>query len=318
MLTNILMVFGGFLLLIKGSEFFVSGSASFARKMGIPALVVGLTIVSIGTSAPELFVNVIAAFRGATDLSVANVLGSNLANILLVLGVGAFMAPLHLKSATVWKEIPFSLLAGVFILVFGSDYVLDGIANNAITRTDGIALLGMFIIFIVYTLGVKKSGEQPEGRIEMHTPAMTAWLILSGIVGLAVGGYITVEGAVGLALGLGISENLVGLTIVAIGTSLPEVVTTIQAARKNHLDMAVGGVVGSIIFNALFVLGTTAVLHPLPFSEANIFDALAVLTATIVLFFALFSGKKGQLGRMEGMLFIAMYFGFIAFAIFRG
>lgn len=228
------------------------------------------------------------------------------------------MVPLHLKSATVWKEIPFSLLAGVFILVFGSDYVLDGIATNAITRTDGIALLGMFIIFIVYTLGVKKSGEQPEGRIEIHTAAMTAWLVFSGIVGLAVGGYITVEGAVGLALGLGISENLVGLTIVAIGTSLPEVVTTIQAARKNHIDMAVGGVVGSVIFNALFVLGTTAVLHPLPFSEANIFDALAVLTATIVLFFALFSGKKGQLGRMEGMLFIAMYFGFIAFAIFRG
>lgn len=318
MLTNILMVFGGFLLLIKGSEYFVSGSASFARKMGIPALVVGLTIVSIGTSAPELFVNVIAAFKGATDLSVANVLGSNLANILLVLGAGALVAPLSLTSGTVWKEIPFSLLAGFMILVFGSDFILDGIASNAITRTDGIALLGMFVIFIVYTLGVKKSGEQPEGKIETHNAWMTAWFVLSGIVGLAVGGYITVEGAVGIALGMGISENLVGLTIVAIGTSLPEVVTTIQAARKNHIDMAVGGVVGSVIFNALFVLGTTAVLHPLPFANANIFDALAVLTATIVLFFALFSGKKGEIGRMEGAMFLVMYIGYIGFAIFRG
>jgi cation:H+ antiporter len=318
MLTNILMVFGGFLLLIKGSEYFVSGSASFARKMGIPALVVGLTVVSIGTSAPELFVNVIAAFRGATDLSVANVLGSNLANILLVLGAGSLVAPLTLKSGTVWKEIPFSLLAGIMILVFGSDFILDGVANNAITRTDGIALLGMFIIFIVYTLGVKKDGERPEGNIEVFPATKTLWLIISGIVGLAVGGYITVEGAVGIALGMGISENLVGLTIVAIGTSLPEVVTTIQAARKNHIDMAVGGVVGSVIFNALFVLGTTAVLHPLPFANANIFDALAVLTATIILFLSLFSGKRGQIARMEGGVFLAMYAGYIIFAIFRG
>ncbi len=312
------MILGGFLLLIKGSEYFVSGAASFARSMGIPALVVGLTIISIGTSAPELFVNVIAAFQGSTDLSIGNVLGSNLADIFLGLGIAAMFMPIALKSATVWKEIPFSLLAAFFILVFGSDFVLDGTLPNAITRTDGLALLGLFTIFIVYTLGVKKSGEQPQGHIDIFPGGKTVWLILSGITALAVGGYITVEGAVGVALTLGLSENLIGLTVVAAGTSLPEIITAVIAAKKGHVDLVVGGIVGTIIFNALFVLGTTAVLRPLPFSGDNTVDALAVMAATFILFFSLFIMKKRELTRNHGIVFVALYIGYIVFAIIRG
>ena len=318
MLTNIFMVLGGFLLLVKGSEYFVSGAASFARRMGIPALVVGLTVISIGTSAPELFVNAIAALQGAADLSIANVLGSNFADILLGLGIASLFAPLVLKSATVWKEIPFSLLAAIFILVFGSDFVIDGVLPNAITRTDGIALLGMFVIFLVYTLSIKKSGEQPQEHIETFPPLKTATLILSGVIGLAVGGYITVEGAIGIATGFGLSQTLIGLTIVAAGTSLPEIVTAVMAARKGHVDLVVGGIVGTIIFNALFVLGTTAVIQPLPFAPASTTDALAVIFVTVVLFVLLFMGKKQTIGRREGMLFIAMYIGYMIFAILRG
>jgi cation:H+ antiporter len=318
MLTNIFMIFAGFLLLIKGADYFVSGAASFSRKLGIPALVVGLTVISIGTSAPELFVNVIAAFRGATDLSIGNVLGSNLADILVGLGLAAMFVPLSVKSATLWKEIPFSLMAAVFILIFGSDLLLDGILPNAITRTDGLALLGMFVVFIVYTMGVKKSGEQPEEKIEVFPSVKTFWLMLSGVLALAVGGYVLVDGAVALARDIGISENLIGLTIVAIGTSLPEIITAVQAARKKHIDMAVGGIIGTIIFNASFVLGTTALLQPLPFSSANLFDALAVMVATLILFLLLYSSKRREIGKKEGAVFIVMYIAYIIFALLRG
>ncbi|NQV89703.1 MAG: calcium/sodium antiporter [Parcubacteria group bacterium] len=320
MLTNIFMVLAGFLLLIKGSDYFVTGSASLARRLGIPALVIGLTIISMGTSAPELFVNIIAAFKGAPDLSIGNVLGSNLADIFLGLGIAAIIVPLSLKSSTVWKEIPFALLAAVFIFVFGSDYLLDGILPNAVTRSDGIALLGMFIIFMVYTLGIKKSGEQPQEHIDVLPLSKTVWSIGGGVMGLALGGYITVEGAVGIANTMGLSQNLIGLTIVAAGTSLPEIMTAITAARKNHIDLVVGGIVGTIIFNALFVLGTTAVLHPLPFATDNIVDSLVVIAATILLFLTLFTGKGSQrtISRREGIFFVILYVAYLVFAVVRG
>ncbi len=317
MLTNIIMVIAGLVLLKYGADYFVSGSASLARKLGVSALVVGLTVVSIGTSAPEFFVNMIAAIKGSSALSVGNILGSNLADILLGLGIAAVIVPLSIKKGTVWKEIPFALLAAVLLLVFGSDFILDGSFPNAIGRSDGIALLGFFIIFIVYTLSIKQ-GEKPEEQIETHDTLKTVGHILGGIAGLALGGYIVVEGAVGIATGIGISENLVGLTIVAAGTSLPEIMTAISAARKNHIDLVVGGIVGTIIFNALFVLGSTAVIRPLIFTQDNITDAIAVVLVTLLLFLSLFFGKKHQIGKMRGVLFIILYIAYLAFAIWRG
>lgn len=318
MLTNILLVLVGFYLLIRGADNLVGGASSLARKLGVPALVVGLTVVAFGTSAPELFVNVIAAIRGSTDIAIGNVLGSNLANILLILGVTALVAPLTLKRSTVWKEIPFSLLAVVMLLVLGADQFLEGASGGLISRIDGIVLLGFFLVFLVYTFGIRESGEQPEEKIEQMPLHKSILLILGGLVALVIGGQFVVNGASAIALALGVSENLIALTIVAVGTSLPELVSSVVAARKGHQDLAIGNLVGSNIFNILFVLSVTSIIAPLPFAQTNIVDTFAVVTATLLMFFLLFVGKRQSLYRVEGAIFITMYIGFLTFIIVRG
>lgn len=318
MLTNILLVLGGFFLLIKGADYLVGGSSSLARKLGVPALVVGLTVVAFGTSAPELFVNVFAAVRGSTDIAIGNILGSNLANILLILGVTALVAPLTLQSSTVWKEIPFSLLAAVMLLILGADQFLEGAAGGVLGRIDALVLLAFFLVFVVYTFGIRKNGEQPEEKIEQLPLRKSILQILGGLVALILGGQFVVNGATAIALGLGVSENLIALTIVAVGTSLPELVSSVVAARKGHQDIAIGNVVGSNIFNIFLVLGTTSLITPLPFNTPNIMDAFAVMTATLLMFFLLFIGRRQALYRMEGTIFLLMYVGFIVFAIVRG
>jgi cation:H+ antiporter len=318
MLINIVMILAGFFLLVRGADYFVSGSASIARKLGIPGIVVGLTVIAVGTSAPELFVNMIAATQGATDLSIGNVMGSNLVNILVALGVAAIVVPLKLKKGTVWKEIPFTLLATVFVLIFVSDFMLDGTIPNVISRTDAFALLGLFVIFIVYTFGIRQAGEQHQERIEMFPWSKSLGFTLGGVAALAVGGYLTVEGAVEVATIVGISQNLIGLTIVAIGTSLPEIVTTVIAARKDHIDIAVGGVVGSNIFNVLLVLGATGMVSPIVANEAVTTDVAVVTLVTALLFAFMFFGKKHTLDRKQGIIFILLYIAYITFAIIRG
>lgn len=319
MFAYIATIVVSFLALIYGAGYFVSGAASISRKLGISAFVVGLTVVAMGTSAPELFVNVIAALNGATDLSISNILGSNTADILLGLGIASLFATLQIKKGTVWKELPFAMLSAIILLVFGSDLLLDGAGPNLIDRSEGIALLGFFIIFIVYTFGLgssEKEGKQEE--IEVYSWTRSIVYIVLGVVGLVLGGKYAVSAAVGLATLVGLSQNLVGLTIVAAGTSLPEVVTAVIATRRGQLDMAVGGIVGTIIFNALFALGVTAVVRPLPFAEANTADALVSLVATMVLFFAMFVGKKHRLERWQGIIMILLYLGYLGFVVVRG
>ena len=318
MFLNILLVLGGFYVLIKGADYLVNGASSLARRLGVPALVIGLTVVAFGTSAPELFVNVIAALNGSTDIAIGNVMGSNLANILLILGLTAIVAPLTLKSSTVWKEIPFSLLAAVLILVLGADMFFEGASQGLLGRIDGIVLLAFFLVFIVYTFGIRESGEQPESKIEQMSLWKSILYIFGGLVALVLGGQFVVTGASAIALALGISENLIGLTIVAVGTSLPELVSSIVAIRKGYQDIAIGNVVGSNIFNIFLVLGATSLISPLPFNTPNIVDAFAVVTATLLMFFLLFVGKRQTLHRMEGTIFLLMYVSFIIFAIVRG
>ncbi len=318
MFLNILLVLGGFYVLIKGADYLVNGASSLARRLGVPALVIGLTVVAFGTSAPELFVNVIAALNGSTDIAIGNVLGSNLANILVILGITAIVAPLTLQSSTVWKEIPFSLLAAVLVLVLGADMFFEGASQGLLGRIDGIVLLSFFVIFLVYTFGIRESGEQPKSKIEQMSLWKSILFILGGLVALVLGGQFVVTGATAIALVLGISENLIGLTIVAVGTSLPELVSSIVAARKGHQDIAIGNVVGSNIFNIFFVLGATSIITPLPFNTPNMIDGFAVVTATLLMFFLLFVGKRQALHRIEGTIFLLMYVGFIIFAIVRG
>lgn len=320
MFTNILLILGGFFLLIKGADYLISGSSSLARRMGISALVVGLTVVAFGTSAPELFVNVTAALRGSTDIAIGNVLGSNLANLLLILGLSALFAPLKLQGNTVWKEIPFSLLAALLVVIFGSDYFFDGAISNQMSRTDGAALFAMFLIFVVYTFGIRNNsnGGKVDEKIQQYPVWKTCLFILGGLAALGIGGKLVVDGSTQIALALGVSANLIGLTIVALGTSLPELVTSITAARRGQTDIAIGNVVGSNIFNIFLVLGASALITPLPFGQVNFVDAVAVAVATLILFLALFIGKKHEIERWNGVVFVCLYVGYMVFAVMRG
>ena len=318
MLLNLGYMILGIFLLVKGADYLVNGSSSLARRLGVPALVVGLTVVAFGTSSPELFVNVIAAINGSTDIAIGNILGSNLANIFVILGVTVLIAPIALKSSTIWKEIPFSLLAAILVLVLGADIFFEGAEQGLLGRIDGIVLIAFFLIFLVYTFGLRESGEQPQSKIEQMPLWQSILYIFGGLAALVLGGQFVVTGATAIALVLGMSENLIGLTIVAVGTSLPELVSSIVAARKGHTDIAIGNVVGSSIFNVFFVLGATSIITPLPFNTTNIVDAFAVVTATLFMFFLLFVGKQHVLHRMEGAIFLLMYVGFIIFAVVRG
>jgi cation:H+ antiporter len=319
MLTLILFAIG-FVFLIKGADFLVDGAVSVARSLNISDLVVGLTVVAFGTSTPELFVNIIASFRGNSDIAIGNVLGSNIANVFLILGISSVIFPLTVTKGTVWKEIPFSLLAGIVLLFTANDQILDSAGASVLTRIDGLIFLCFFTIFIYYTFSI---AARVEG-MEQHVPAKQhSWLrsllyIIAGLAGLTIGGKWIVDGAVVLAAKLGMSESLIGLTIVAVGTSLPELATSAVAAYKKNAEIAVGNVVGSNIFNIFFVLGISAFIKPLPFQTKNNVDLAAVIFSSLMLFFFMFTGKKRSLDRWEGIILLILYGGYIAFLLYAG
>ena len=316
MLVYILFIFG-FIGLIKGADFLVDGAASIARRLNISDLVIGLTVVAFGTSMPELFVNIIASFRGNTAIAIGNVVGSNIANVFLILGLSSIIYPLAVTKGTVWKEIPFSLLAAIVLFITANDQLLDGAQLSHLTRIDGLVLLSFFVIFIYYTFSIATPIEGMEAHISTQQPG---WLrsslyILLGLAGLTLGGKWIVDGAIALATRFGMSESVVGLTIVAVGTSLPELATSAMAAYKRNVDIAVGNVVGSNIFNIFFVLGVSAGIKPLPFQPGNNLDIAMVVFASLLLFLFMFTGKRRSLDRWEGMLFIVCYGGFVAYHV---
>lgn len=318
MLTYLLF-FVGFVALIKGADFLVTGASSLAARFGVSALVIGLTIVAFGTSAPELIVNLLASFNGNTDIAIGNILGSNIANILLILGISAMVYPLAVGRGTVWKEIPFAFLAVVVMGLMASDVLLDGAAMSAITRIDGLILLAFFIIFLYYIFSIAKEGSGAETeKPVVYSYTKSIVLVLLGLVGLTVGGKWIVDGAVAFATSLGVSEALIGLTIVAVGTSLPELATSAMAAYRRNVDIAIGNVVGSNIFNMFWILGVSATISPLPFSPALQIDVLVTLLATFLLFLALFVGKRHILERWQGVVFVLMYAAYIVYLVMRG
>lgn len=325
MLSYILLILG-FALLVKGADILVDGATSVARRFGVSDLVIGLTIVSIGSSAPELIVNVIASFRGSTDLAVGNVLGSNTANILLGLGVAAIIYNLKVQKSTVWGEIPFSLLAVIVMAVMANDALMDGGATSAISRGDGVVLLSFFIIFFyyVYSLGRNggagddEEGAERESNGKSRSMITAVLMVVGGGIGLTIGGKWVVDGAMVIGRSLGATEALMGLTVVAIGTSLPEIATSAIAAYRKSADIAVGNVVGSNIFNIFWVLGLASLIHPITFSPALNTDILTVIIATTLLFVILFIGRRHTIARWEGVGFIALYGAYMAYLIHRG
>ncbi|MBI3963967.1 MAG: calcium/sodium antiporter [Candidatus Kerfeldbacteria bacterium] len=305
---------------IKGAGLLVDGASAIARRLRVSDLVIGLTIVAFGTSAPELVVNLFASVRGETEIAIGNVVGSNIANILLILGVAAVIFPLRVTKGTVWKEIPLSLLAAVLLGVMVNDVLLDGMESSALTRTDGLALLAFFIIFLYYTFGIARQTEPAESdaRKPTHGVGKATLFVLLGFVGLIVGGKFIVDGAVAFATGLGVSTSLIGLTIVAVGTSLPELATSAVAAYRKNADIAVGNVVGSNIFNIFFILGISSVIRPLPVQPASTQDILVAVAASAFLFAFMFLGKRHVLERSQGVLFLVLYAGYVTLLVIRG
>ena len=256
----------GLILLVKGADFLVDGATSIARKIHVSDLVIGLTIVAFGTSTPELFVNIIASIKGNTDIAIGNVLGSNIANIFLILGVSSVIYPLTVSKGTVWKEIPLSLLAVLVLGILANDQLIDKSGFSLLSRADGLVFFSFFLIFLYYSGSIAKKIEGMEDHVPHKQYGLTKsllWIIL-GLAGLTLGGKLIVDSAVQLALRLGMSQSIVGLTIVAAGTSLPELATSAMAAYKRNVEIAVGNVVGSNIFNIFFVLATSSIIKLYP------------------------------------------------------
>ncbi len=313
----IFLLLVGFVFLIKGADFLVDGASVVAKRLGVSALVIGLTVVAFGTSAPELIVNIFASVRGNTDIAIGNILGSNIANILLILGISAIIYPLAVKRQTVWKEIPLALLAVALVGVLVSDAFIDKGIFSGLSRIDGLVLLSFFLIFLYYTVGVSRAdvAENNQISVRLYSLPRACLMVSVGLLGLTLGGKWIVDSAVVLAKGLGVSEALIGLTIVAVGTSLPELATSAVAAYKKNADIAVGNIVGSNIFNVFFVLGVSAAIHPLPFSSLLMRDVFMAIVATLLLFIFMFIGKRHILERWQGIGFILVYIFYVVFLV---
>lgn len=312
MITTLVLFLVGFYLLIKGADVLVDGSVALAKRYGISNLVIGLTIVGFGTSAPELVVNLMSAIQGTTDLAIGNIVGSNIANVFLILGICAAIYPLSVQRNTVFKEIPLSLLAAVTTVVLASDTVIDGMKGapiNILTRTDGIVLLFFFVIFMYYIVGIATSNTDQGQEIETKSLTLSATFlyIVGGLGALVLGGNWIVQGAVFLAKSFGISESIIGLTIVAVGTSLPELATSVSATLKRQSDIAVGNIVGSNIFNIFWILGLSAYISPLPLHKDASIDFLFLIASSFVLFLIMFIGKRHTIDRWQGWMFIGVY-----------
>ncbi len=319
MLPYLLLILG-LVILVKGANLLVDGGSALAKQLKISNLVIGLTIVAFGTSAPEFVVTFFAAATGSNDLAMANIIGSVVTNILLGLGVAAIIYPLSVKQGTVWKEIPLALLAIIILILLSNDgWVTDG-GIPQLSWTDGIVLLAFFSIFLYYTFGISKvkaDDNIPEKVLDIPTQKAMMYVFI-GTIGLFLGGKWIVDNAVLIAQQLGVSEALIGLIVTGPGTSLPELAATVVAAKRKNVDMAVGGVVGSNIFNILLILGASALVGPLIFDPALIVDLLLILLASVLLFSALFVGKRHQIDRWQGIMFLIIYAAYLAYLFYRG
>ncbi|MFH1868622.1 MAG: calcium/sodium antiporter [Candidatus Omnitrophota bacterium] len=309
----------GFSILITGAHLFVNGSINLARILRISDLIIGLTVVAFGTSAPELFVNLMASLNGNSQLALGDICGSNIFNIFFILGASAIIYPLKVTKATVWKEIPFSLLAAILVLILANDIFMDRSNISILGRVDGLVLLCFFIIFIYYLYNISRGdiGRVSEGHDIRCSTVKTMFLMALGFAGLIIGGRLVVNSALSLASILGVSESAIGLSIVAIGTSLPELVTSAVAAYKKNADIAVGNIVGSNIFNIFLILGISSIINPIPLSAGNNIDYLVLILASLFLFISMFSGKRHTIDRWEGALSIVIYIIYLSFLIKR-
>lgn len=308
MLIELVLLVVGFVMLIKGADIFVEGAAGIAAKFGIPQLVIGLTIVAMGTSAPEAAVSITAAFKGTADITIGNVVGSNIMNVLVILGVTAVIVAVSVRKSTVYCEIPFVILVTAALLAMGA---LDG----SVGRADGVILWVLFLVYLVYLfMMARKNKEEEKAQAGRTTWLLTVFVVL-GVALIVAGADMSVDAASEIARMIGLSERFIGLTIVAFGTSLPELCTSVVAAAKGKADLAIGNIVGSNIFNVLFVVGTTALIIPVPFNPAFIIDTAVAAGAALLLWLCVLPKKK--LARPDGLVMLAGYAGYFVYLMIK-
>ena len=315
MLTLLLFV-AGFVLLLGGAHYLVVGSASLAQRLGVSQLVIGLTVVALGTSAPELAVSVLSSIRDANDLALGNIIGSNIANTLMIIGAAALMMPLALQRATRNVEIPMCIGVSVLLAFLCNDRLFLGADHSVLGRIDGLVLVAAFGAFCWY---IYRASLVPfaEEEIRPLRPLTAILMVLGGILGLGLGGHWLVEGAVATALALGVSEALIGLTIVSVGTSLPELATSVVAARKSSADMAIGNVIGSNLINVLWILGLASLIDPIDFNETLNADLAFLFCVSVILALIALRSRYSRISRPAGGLLLALYAGYLVFLVWR-
>jgi cation:H+ antiporter len=302
LIKNIGLLILGFLMLIKGADWLVEGASGIAKRLGIPALVVGLTIVAMGTSAPEAAVSITSALKGSVDIAVGNVLGSNILNVLIILGVTSCITPLLIKETTVKYELPFMIAVSIIFSIIG-------LQNEVIGIKGGLILWALFIAYLSYLFIMTKKGfieaEEEDQIAHLRTIPILLFLTVIGIAIVVLGSNFAVDGASGIAKYFGVSERIIGLTIVALGTSLPELVTSVTAAKRGKADIAIGNIVGSNIFNILFVIGTSAIITPVAYQSKFIIDSIVAIGGCVLLYLCVF--KDHELSRWGGITMLIAY-----------
>lgn len=307
----------GFVGLIKGADFFVEGASNVAKRLKVPTLIIGLTIVAMGTSLPETAVSISSSIAGMNSLAISNVSGSNLFNLLVVVGLCCILQKVEVDKDTIRRDIPYSLLAAVVLIILG----MVGTGGSVLGRIDGAILLGLFAFFLFLMIRSALKARNEAGAAEEDDDEITQTVLISiisivgGAAAIAVGGDWVVDAASTIALKLGMTETMVGLTIVAVGTSLPELVTSFVAARKGEVDMALGNAIGSNVFNILLVLGIASVINPIEFIMSNAIDILAVIVATLVCWAV--AAKNKALGKIMGAIMVASYFIYMVYVVMR-
>lgn len=316
MIISILLLIVGFVLLIKGADIFVDGASSTALNLKVSKMVIGLTIVAFGTSAPELAVSIKALLSGSSDIVLGNVVGSNILNILLILGISSLFSSMVVKDNTVKKEIPLTILFSVLLTVLSFDNVFDKKITNVITRTDGFVILLFFIVFIYYLASIAKNNKE-ENEEAPYKIGKSLLFVLIGLVGIVAGSNLVVDNASAIAKALSVSEKMISLTIVAFGTSLPELGTSVQAARKHENDIAIGNIIGSNIFNIGIVIGLPcALIGNINVGTFNYIDMFTMIGAAILLFLLTF--KKRKLDKGEGLIMLLIFIVYYGYVIIGG
>lgn len=313
MFLEILFLILGFVILIKGADWLVEGGSALARKYKVSELAIGLTIVAFGTSMPELVVNTFSAYDGHADIVFGNIIGSNIFNLFAILGVAGLISPLVVQSSTVWKEIPFSLFAAIVLFVLVNPFFTD---STVLSRIDGVILLVFFSFFLYYVFRQMRR-DVSIGKVHREEfSKLKIWsFIILGLGLLIGGGRLVVVNAVSIAHTMGISETVIGLTIVAIGTSLPELATSVVAAYKKNNDIAVGNIIGSNIFNIFLILGVSSLIRPVDYNMSFNIGIYLLSAGTVLLFIAMFSGKKKKLDRWEAAILLLIYIGYTIYLI---